>query len=71
MKRIKVMAYSGYRAEEKPMRFELEGIEIAVKDIIYQWRDEEGWGFVVLGDDGKRYSLKFYEKEDFWSIEKK
>jgi hypothetical protein len=71
MKRAKVIAYSGYRAEEKPIRFELEGREIIVKEIISEWRDEEGWVFVVLGDDERKYRLKFYEKENYWSVEKK
>jgi len=71
MKRVKVTAYSGYRAEEKPRKFELEGREITVKEILYEWRDEEGWGFVVIGDDEKKYRLKFYEKEDCWSIEER
>jgi hypothetical protein len=71
MKRVKVIAYSGYRAEERPMRFELEGKEIMVKEVISEWRDEEGWGFMVTGDDAREYFLKYLEKEDCWSIEKR
>lgn len=71
MEKTRVIAYSGYMAEEKPRRFEFGGREIEVKEILWEWRDEEGWGFVVLGDDGREYRLRFYEKEDFWEVEER
>ncbi len=71
MKKAKVSAYSGYRAEEKPRRFEYKGEEISVSEIIYQWRDEDGWGFVVIGDDEKKYRLKYIQTDDCWTVEEK
>ncbi len=68
MKKIKVIEYSGYRVNERPVRFFLEGKELKVEEIIDRWYGEEYDYFKVKADDGNVYILKWHRKEDFWSI---
>ena len=39
---IKVEAYSGYKAEERPLAFELEGRRLEIEDIVDRWYQGEG-----------------------------
>lgn len=70
---IKVRAYSGYRAEERPMGFLLGDKEYRVKEILHTTHEERGnkriRRFKVLTEEGEVYMLYYAEEEDRWYLE--
>lgn len=66
----KVTAYSGYKANERPLSFTIDNQELEVRDIISMWKDPEKDYFKVLADDEKVYTLSWNRESDLWSIEK-
>jgi hypothetical protein len=67
---IEVTAYSGYRADERPLSFPFEGSRKNVERIIKQWREPGKERFKVLADDGKAYLLCLQRGSDAWFLEK-
>ena len=67
---INVKCYSGYKADEKPLSFILDGKKLLIAKIINQWRSPGFNYFKVLADDGKTYLLKNYYQEGEWALEK-
>jgi hypothetical protein len=65
-KEIKVRAYSGYKGNERPLRFNLEGKELVVADILDRWYGERHDYFKVLADDAETYLLKRDRETDTW-----
>ena len=63
---IRVAAWSGSRGEEEPRRFELEGRELEVAEILERWREPHGRAFRVRADDGRSYLLFCQEPELRW-----
>ena len=68
--KIEVNAYSGYKANERPISFILEDQKFEVHRIIDRWYGEENDYFKVLADDGKIYQLRWHRTMDVWSLEK-
>ena len=68
--KIEVIAYSGYKANERPLSFILDGRELEVTNIVDRWYGEEHDCFKVLADDGEVYLLRWHRTMDFWSLEK-
>ncbi|MFI5397044.1 MAG: hypothetical protein ACHQ9S_16025 [Candidatus Binatia bacterium] len=66
--RVKVEAYSGYTANERPLRFTLGEHTIEVKAVVDRWYGEAERCFRVSGDDGNTYVLKYLEREDAWEL---
>ncbi len=52
--RVRVQCYSGYKAEERPARFQLDGYDHIVEDILDQWQSPDAIYFKVRSDDGTR-----------------
>ena len=69
-KNIKVHAYSGYKANERPTAFVVDDGRYNVTHIIDRWYGEEHDYFKVLADDGKIYLLKWHRITDTWVLEK-
>jgi hypothetical protein len=69
-KKVRVRAYSGYRANERPMSFFLENQERHVVDIVDRWYGIEYDYFKVLADDGKIYLLRWNRLLDLWFLVK-
>ncbi len=67
---IEIDCYAGYKADEKPVSFVLDGKKLMVEKIIDQWRSPEFAYFKVLADDGKGYLLRNDERNDEWALEK-
>jgi hypothetical protein len=63
---IKVRAYSGYKGNERPLRFNLEGKELVVADILDRWYGERHDYFKVLADGAGTYLLKWDRETDTW-----
>lgn len=75
--RIEVFCYSGYRGEEKPRAFILEGKRIEIIEILTSWVEEAVGDrlrkrfFKVKGKDGSTHKIYYNEKTEQWyEIEK-
>jgi hypothetical protein len=66
--RVKVEAYSGYTANERPRRFTLGARTLEVQDVLDRWYSEDARYFRVSTDDGDTYVLKYLEGEDVWEL---
>ncbi len=72
LEKIEVIAYSGYKAEESPRAFCLQGTWITVVKIQGQWIEEEVHGtgryrcYRVKGSDWKSYLICYNEGKKEW-----
>jgi len=69
MSEIRVECYSGYRADEKPLRFSAGDRTYQVERVDDKWYSPDAVYFRVLADDGNVYVLKHDESADTWSID--
>lgn len=70
--RLKVECYSGYKAEERPLRFAAlrpHAPKRKVKKVLDQWYGVGYACFKVLADDNHIYVLKHSEHDDIWTLE--
>jgi len=67
--RIKVIAYSGYKANERPVCFILDDKRFEIKEILARWYGPDHDYFKVLADDGIAYLLKWHRSSDCWYCE--
>ncbi len=65
---ITVTAHSGYKANERPLSFEVEGRRLAVTSIADRWYGENDDYFKVATDDGKVYIIKWNRSIDRWFL---
>lgn len=56
--KVHVQCYAGSKADEKPVRFELNDREYMVLDIVDQWYAPEHQFFKLRADDGNFYILR-------------
>jgi len=70
-KESRVWTYSGYKANERPVRFRLGEKELAVRKIVDRWYGEKHDYFKVVADDAKVYLLKRDREADVWYSERK
>jgi hypothetical protein len=74
-KPVEVSTYSGYRGEESPRAFILDGKRIEVRMVLEQWIEEDAAtkvgtrGFRVTGDDFRNHILRYLEVEGVWMHE--
>jgi hypothetical protein len=54
---VEVGCYSGYKADERPVRFRLDGHEYRVEELLDQWYGRNDVFFKVRADDGNLYIL--------------
>jgi hypothetical protein len=66
---VHVQCYSGAKADERPMRFELDGREYLVEEIIDRWYGPEDTFFKLRAHDGNIYILRHSPSNDVWSLE--
>lgn len=69
MSDIHVECYSGYRAEERPLRFVLRGRAFEVEELDGRWYSPDASYFRVLATDGNYYVLRHDEAQDFWTLD--
>ena len=73
-RKIRVIAYSGYKGEESPRSFSLDEVKVEVASIIRSWVEEpmQGRGrrrfFKVRGGDGFTYTLYYDEVRSEWFL---
>ena len=68
--KIEVVAYSGYKANERPLYFVLKEQKLGVVDVVDRWYGEEHDYFKVLADDGKVYLIRWHRLMDVWFLVK-
>ena len=66
--KISVKCYSGYKANERPVSFNLGDKSFKVEKIIDKWYGVEYTYFKLLADDANIYILKYDEHDDQWEL---
>ena len=67
--RVTVQDYSGYKANERPRRFALDGHSYEVMEVLDQWYGPDSLYFKVRADDQNLYILQYHSLEEEWSLE--
>ena len=68
-KRVQVETYSGYKADERPVRVMIDGRLHEVADVEDRWYSPGATFFRVRLADGERYVLRRIEAQEVWVIE--
>ena len=66
--RIKVDAYAGYKANQRPLAFSLGKKWLQIKWIVDQWYGPDHVYFKVLAEDANSYILRYSEADDRWAL---
>ena len=56
--KLEVDCYSGRKADERPVRFRLDGHEYLVEDVLDQWCGPDDAFYKVRADDGNLYIVR-------------
>jgi hypothetical protein len=65
---VEVECYSGYKQDERPLRFRLGERWISVEEVSDRWYDPEATYFRVKADDGATYVLRHDERAAVWTL---
>ena len=70
---LKVESYSGYKADERPLRFSFPdkpgGRVFDVTEVLDQWYGVGYQCFKVRADDGNFYILRHLQAADIWLLD--
>jgi hypothetical protein len=66
---VRVECYAGRKADERPVRFELDGHAYQVGQILDQWYGPDDTFFKVRADDGNLYILRHRAAAEEWTLE--
>ncbi len=68
---VHVECYSGYKTEERPVRFRLDDHDHIVEELVDQWQSPDATYFKVRSDDGNLYILRHLTspQENTWTLE--
>jgi hypothetical protein len=69
VRELRVECYSGYRADERPLRFVLCGRLFEVAEVEDRWYSPAAVYFRVRATDGNFYVLRHDEGRDVWTLE--
>jgi len=67
--RVIVQSYAGHRAEQRPVRFQLDSREYMIEEVVDQWYGPDDDFFKVRADDGNLYILRRSTATGEWSLE--
>jgi hypothetical protein len=65
---VLVEAYSGYKADERPIAFRLGERRITVREVLDRWHGEDHAYFKLTGEDGTVYILRQDRSSDTWEL---
>jgi hypothetical protein len=68
-KHVQVETYSGYKADERPVRVTIDGRAQEVAEVEDRWYSPGATFFRVRLLDGERYVLRRIEAQGVWLIE--
>ena len=66
---LQVECYSGYKAEQYPLRFILREQVLEVLEVQDQWYSPSARYFRVRASDGNMYVLRHDEETGIWSLD--
>lgn len=66
--RLRVETYSGFKADERPLRLHLGDRALEVVSVEDRWYSPGETYFRVLTDNGDRYVLRHTEAQDVWTL---
>jgi hypothetical protein len=66
--RVEVQSYSGFKANERPLQFCLNGRSYQVVQLCDQWLGPESSYFKVLADDRNFYIFEYKPASDAWNL---
>ena len=69
MKLVEVECYSGYRADERPLRLKIGGQSLEIREVEDRWYSPGETYFRVRVQGGDRYVLRHLEAQDSWILE--
>ena len=64
-----VQCYAGRKADERPVRFQIDDRDYMVEEIIEQWYGPDESFYRVRADDDNVYLLRHRTPTDVWSLE--
>ncbi len=67
-KKVRVGCYSGYKANERPLWFEVGDVRREVVSVVDRWYGQEHDFFKVSAEDGKIYMLRWHRQLDRWEL---
>jgi hypothetical protein len=69
--KVEVVCYSGYKGDERPVRFRLGGQDHSVEELLDQWYGPQDVFFKVKANDGNVYILRRHSTtpEGEWGLE--
>lgn len=65
---VKVVSYAGFKADERPLRFQLGDRWMEVREVTDRWYEPDATYFKVSADDGHTYILRHAEANDEWTL---
>jgi hypothetical protein len=68
IRRVKVVSYSGYKANERPLYFLIDNRKVEVERVVDRWYGEEHDYFKVVTEEGKVCLLKWHRRLDLWLL---
>jgi len=66
--RLQIDAHIGYKGEETPHAFTVDGVRLSVKEIVERWYTECHCYFRIQASDGQRYVLRYDLEEEQWEL---
>jgi hypothetical protein len=66
--RVRVGTYSGFKADERPLRLHLGDRALEVVSVEDRWYSPGETYFRVLTANGDRYVLRHTEAQDVWTL---
>ena len=65
---VRVDCYSGYKADERPVKLHLAGRALQISAVEDRWYSPGMTFFRVVVEGGDRYVLRHDEAQDMWSL---
>jgi len=66
--RIAVQTYAGYKGDERPVSFSLEGKTLQIIEIVDRWYEPDHNSFKVVAEDGRTYLLRHDLNANDWEL---
>lgn len=66
--RIAVQTYAGYKGDERPVSFSLEGRTLQIIEIVDRWYEPDHNSFKVVAEDGGTYLLRHDLNANDWEL---
>jgi len=66
--KLEVDCYAGRKADERPVRFRLDGHEYMVEELLDQWYGPQDVFYKFRADDGNLYILRQQTSDESWDL---